>query len=77
VLKGSKGRKRSAKDKHNKFQLLKSAKFIIKNAAEFQITERNGTKYYVLSQINKKEIIKVLVKKDLSDKFYFYSVMRH
>lgn len=69
--------KRTAKDKHNRFQLLKFAKVIIKTANTFSMNQKHSNRYYLLESKNKKNTIKVLLKKDKNNSYYFYSVMKH
>ncbi len=77
IKKGSKTRKRRASDKHNKFNLLKLAKYIIKTVKQYEIENRNNEKYFVLKISKDKDEIRVLIKEDKKGNKYFYSVMKH
>jgi hypothetical protein len=77
IEKGTSNKPRNPKDRISRFQLLRIAKYTIKNSKEFEISTRDNHKYYVLSSKSNKFEVKVLLKKDLKGIYYFYSVMKH
>ncbi len=74
INRGSKIKRRKLKDKYNKFNLLKTAKHIIKTSQKFETSIRNKEKHFVL--YNKDNTIIVLLKEDKNKVKYFYSVMK-
>jgi len=81
ITQGSKKRRRNSKDLVNKLSLLKAAKYVIKNSRNYRIEKRDGNEYLVLegeTNMNKKhERIRVILKKDNSNHYELFSVMRH
>ncbi|MCA9387133.1 hypothetical protein KC669_03810 [Candidatus Dojkabacteria bacterium] len=80
ISKGSKTKRRRIQDKINRYNLLKCAKFVIKNAKTFSTETRREVKYFILREnckVNGKvRSVKVLIKKDLKGNYIFYSVMK-
>jgi len=74
---GTNAKRRTYKDRNSRFQLLKLVKYTIKNSEKFRTEVKHNQKYYVLELLMKKYKLRVLLKKDLAGKFYFYSVMKH
>jgi len=74
---GNTKRRRKSKDKYSRFDLLKLAKYTIKNAEKFTLSVQHGQTYFVLEMNKKKYLIRVLIKKDGRSEYYFYSVMKH
>jgi len=78
ITKGNKSKKRNVKDKINRLQMLKQAKYIITNAKSFTSEVKNGETYIALeSSTPKPNKIKVIIKKDSKGKLIFHSVMKH
>lgn len=77
IKSGSKIRKRKIKDKYSRFQLLKLAKFIIKNSSAYEISYKDKQKYYVMRYKLKREEITVLIKDDQYGNKYLFSVFKH
>lgn len=75
---GNKSRRRKIKDKINRLNMLKDAKYIVRNAKKYSLNIKNNTKYFVLESEKgkRKHVIKVILKEDKKGNLYFFSVMR-
>ena len=84
ISSGSKSRHRNEKDKANRFNLLKVAKYIINNSNVYFVSYKNKEKYFILEDKvvitlnNKKKLtkVKVIIKEDRLGNKYFYSVKK-
>jgi len=80
LVSGSKSRKRKISDKIYRFNLLKAAKYTIKNATVKGKEKRNNTEYTFVESTfksgNNNQGIKVILKQDKQRNYYLYSVMK-
>lgn len=77
---GSRAKARNTSDKLNRIQLLKAAKFIIKNSNKYTLRVENLIKYYSLDSeyiLNGKKLkVRVVIKADKKGFLEFFSVMK-
>lgn len=76
LISGGTGRKRGMKDKINRLNLLKAAKYLIKKPTKSYIENKYGIDYTILEGNFQNKKIKVILKKDVKGKYYFFSVMQ-